>query len=65
VIGIGGIMTAADALEFLIVGARAVQVGTANFIDPAAMLAIIDGIEAFLIDEGLDDVNQVIGSVRL
>ena len=64
VIGIGGIMTAADALEFLIVGARAVQVGTANFIDPAAMLAIIDGIEAFLIEEGLDDIEQVIGSLK-
>ncbi|MHB8709646.1 MAG: dihydroorotate dehydrogenase [Desulfuromonadales bacterium] len=63
VIGIGGIMTAADALEFLIVGARAVQVGTANFVDPAAMLAIIDGIEAFLVEEGLEDVNQVIGSL--
>ena len=57
-------MTADDALEFLIVGAKAVQVGTANFIDPAAMLAIIDGIEAFLLDEGLDDVNQVIGSLQ-
>jgi dihydroorotate dehydrogenase (NAD+) catalytic subunit len=64
VIGIGGIMTAGDALEFLIVGARAVQVGTANFIDPAAMLAIIDGLETFLLDEGLDDVNQVIGSLK-
>jgi dihydroorotate dehydrogenase (NAD+) catalytic subunit len=64
VIGIGGIMTAADALEFLIVGARAVQVGTANFIDPAAMLAIIDGIEAFLVEEGLDDIEQVIGSLK-
>ena len=63
VIGIGGIMTAADALEFLIVGAKAVQVGTANFIDPAAMLTIIDGIESFLIEEGLEDVNQVIGSL--
>ncbi|NJC87551.1 MAG: dihydroorotate dehydrogenase [Desulfuromonas sp.] len=65
VIGIGGIMTASDALEFLIVGARAVQVGTANFIDPAAMLAIIDGIEAFLVEEGLEDINQVIGSLSL
>ena len=64
VIGIGGIMTAADALEFLIVGAKAVQVGTANFIDPAAMLAIIDGIEAFLVEEGLDDIEQVIGSLK-
>jgi len=65
VIGIGGIMTASDALEFLIVGARAVQVGTANFIDPAAMITIIDGIEAFLVEEGLDDIEQVIGSIRL
>ncbi len=65
VIGIGGIMCAADALEFLIVGAKAVQVGTANFIDPQAMLTIIDGIEAFLVDEGLTDINQVIGSLKL
>jgi dihydroorotate dehydrogenase (NAD+) catalytic subunit len=64
VIGIGGIMTAADALEFLIVGARAVQVGTANFVDPAAMLTIIEGIEAFLVEEGLSDVNEVIGSFK-
>jgi dihydroorotate dehydrogenase (NAD+) catalytic subunit len=63
--GIGGIMTAADALELLIVGARAVQVGTANFVDPAAMLSIIDGIEAFLVEEGLADVNDVIGSLQL
>jgi dihydroorotate dehydrogenase (NAD+) catalytic subunit len=41
-----------------------VQVGTANFIDPAAMLAIIDGIEAFLLEEGLDDIEQVIGSFK-
>ena len=64
VIGIGGIMTAADALEFLVVGARAVQVGTANFVDPAAMLTIIEGIEAFLVEEGLSDVNEVIGSFK-
>jgi dihydroorotate dehydrogenase (NAD+) catalytic subunit len=65
VIGIGGIMTASDALEFLIVGAKAVQVGTANFVDPAAMLTIIDGIEAFLVEEGLGDVNQLIGSLKI
>jgi len=65
VIGIGGITCAADALEFLIVGARAVQVGTANFIDPQAMLSVIDGLEQFLVEEGLADINQVIGSLRL
>ncbi len=64
VIGIGGIMCASDALEFLIVGAKAVQVGTANFIDPGVMLEIIDGIERFLVEEGMVDVNEVIGSLK-
>jgi dihydroorotate dehydrogenase (NAD+) catalytic subunit len=65
VIGIGGIMCAEDALEFLIAGATAVQVGTANFIDPAVMMAVIEGLERFLIEEGLDDIRQVIGSLKL
>lgn len=64
VIGIGGIVCAMDALEFLIAGARAVQVGTANFVDPAAMLTIISGIEEFCMEEGIDDINQLIGSLR-
>ena len=62
VIGIGGIMCARDALEFLIVGAKAVQVGTANFIDPGVMMKIIADLEQFLVDEGLTDIDQVIGS---
>ena len=53
VIGVGGIVRPVDALEFLIVGATAVQVGTANFVDPAAMITIIDGIEAFCVEEGI------------
>ncbi|MCK4509618.1 MAG: dihydroorotate dehydrogenase [Desulfuromonadales bacterium] len=65
VIGIGGISRPMDALEFLIVGATAVQVGTANFVDPTAMLTIIDGIEEFCIDEGIDDIHQLIGSLKL
>ena len=65
VIGIGGIMKAMDALEFLIVGASAVQVGTANFVDPAVMLKIIDGIEEFCVDEGIEDIGELIGSLRL
>ena len=64
VIGIGGILCAEDALEFLIAGATAVQVGTANFIDPATMIAVIEGLERFLVEEGLDDIRQVIGSLR-
>jgi len=65
VIGIGGIVRPMDALEFLIVGARAVQVGTANFVDPSAMLSIIEGIEAFCVAEGIDNIHQLIGSLEL
>jgi len=65
VIGIGGIIKAMDALEFLIVGAKAVQVGTANFVDPTAMISIIEGIEEFLVEEGIDDIHDLIGSLRL
>jgi len=64
VIGIGGIVRPMDALEFLIVGAKAVQVGTANFVDPTAMMTIIEGIEEFCIDEGIDDIHQLIGSLK-
>ncbi|MDX9707942.1 MAG: dihydroorotate dehydrogenase [Trichloromonas sp.] len=65
VIGVGGIVRPADALEFLIVGATAVQVGTANFVDPAAMLGIIEGIEQFCIEEGIGDIGELIGSLQL
>ena len=65
VIGMGGITTAGDALEFLIAGARAVAVGTANFINPTAVIDIIDGIEKFLTDEGISDINEIIGSLKI
>ncbi len=65
VIGIGGIMTAKDALEFLIVGATAVQVGTANFIDPSVTLDIIDGIEAFLMQRNITDIADIIGTLEI
>jgi len=63
VIGIGGIMTATDALAFLIAGATAVQVGTANFIDPTVTMGIIEGIEAYLQKKNISDVNDLIGSL--
>jgi dihydroorotate dehydrogenase (NAD+) catalytic subunit len=65
VVGIGGIMTAEDALEFFIAGATAVQVGTANFVNPRATTDIIDGIESFLSDNGITDINEIIGSLEL
>ena len=64
VIGIGGISRAVDALEFLIVGARAVQVGTANFVDPNAMATIIADLEDFLLEEGIADINDLIGTLE-
>lgn len=63
VIGMGGIASASDALEFLIVGARAVQVGTANFINPCATMDIIDGIEEYLKRHNMADVNDLIGTI--
>ncbi len=63
VIGIGGINTAEDALEFLIVGAVAVQIGTANFIDPALAIYIAEGIEKYCSRNNIDDVQQIIGSL--
>ncbi|MGD8371586.1 MAG: dihydroorotate dehydrogenase [Syntrophobacterales bacterium] len=63
VIGLGGIVSVEDALEFLIVGAKAVQVGTANFVNPLATLEIIAGLENYLRQEGLTDINEVIGAL--
>ena len=64
VIGIGGIVKAEDAVEFLIAGASAVQVGTANFRNPCAALEIAEGIEAYLVRHGIPDVHDLIGSLR-
>ena len=64
VIGIGGIMTAKDALEFLIAGAVAVQVGTANFVNPKATTDIIEGIESFLVKRGIVDLANIIGTLE-
>jgi len=57
-------MTATDALEFLIVGATAVQVGTANFIDPAAGIKIADGINRYCDENGITDVARLVGSLE-
>lgn len=65
VVGIGGIMTATDALEFLIAGAVAVQVGTANFINPHATTDIIDGIETFLMERNISDISDIIATLKV
>ena len=65
VIGIGGIQTAADALEFLLVGASAVQVGTANFRNPRACVEILEGVETFLREERLTGISEYRGKLHL
>jgi dihydroorotate dehydrogenase (NAD+) catalytic subunit len=63
VIGLGGIASAADALEFLMAGAKAVQVGTANFIDPTVTMKIIDGLEDYCKRHKINDINDIIGII--
>ena len=65
IIGIGGILNASDALEFFIAGASAVQVGTANFINPGATLEIIDGIKSYCERKNLKNIKEIIGSINL
>jgi dihydroorotate dehydrogenase (NAD+) catalytic subunit len=65
VIGIGGIQTAADALEFILVGASAVQVGTANFRNPRACVEIIEGMEVFMREERLPGIDSFRGKLLL
>ena len=63
VVGLGGIMNAEDALEFLMVGATAVEIGTANFIDPAVTIKVIEGMNDWLDRHGVKDVNEIIGVI--
>jgi len=65
IIGMGGIHNAADAIEFLMAGATAVAVGTANFYEPQTALQVIAGLRQFMQEQGLTDVRQLIGSVRI
>ncbi len=64
IIGMGGIATAEDALEFILAGATAVSVGTANFRNPAATLEIIEGIEGYMQRYGVEDIAELIGAVQ-
>lgn len=62
IIGVGGITSAEDAVEFLMAGASAVQVGTATFVQPGAMLRVIDGLRGFCARRGIADVAQLVGA---
>ena len=64
IVGMGGIATAEDALEFLMAGATAVSVGTANFNNPGVTMEIVDGIEAYMRRNKIEDIRDIIGCVR-
>lgn len=64
IIGMGGIVNAEDALEFIMAGATMVSVGTANFINPAATSEVVDGIEEYMKKYGISDINELIGCVK-
>jgi dihydroorotate dehydrogenase (NAD+) catalytic subunit len=64
IIGMGGIISTEDALEFILAGASAVAIGTANFINPKATQDIIDGIKSFMVEEGISDIKGLIGRVK-
>ena len=65
VIGLGGIMTATDAIEFLLAGATAVQIGTANFIDPTLTVKVVEGIETYLEQNGFASAKELVGALQV
>ena len=65
VVGMGGIMNATDAIEFLLAGATAIQIGTANFIDPTVTMSVLDGIDEYLQRHNYNDVNDIIGKLEI
>jgi len=65
VVGMGGIMNASDAIEFMLAGASAIQIGTANFIDPTIAVKVIDGIEAYLVKHNFRSVKDIIGALEI
>jgi dihydroorotate dehydrogenase (NAD+) catalytic subunit len=64
VIGMGGIMNADDAIQFILAGASAIQIGTASFIDPLSSTKVLDGIEKFLVDKGFSEISELTGYIN-
>jgi len=64
ILGMGGICTGEDALEFIMAGATAISVGTANFADPMATIHVLEGIERYMEKYGVQDINELIGCVK-
>ena len=64
ILGMGGVTTGTDAIEFMLAGATAVAVGTANFMNPHATIDVVEGIEAYCEEQGVSDVNELIGALE-
>jgi dihydroorotate dehydrogenase (NAD+) catalytic subunit len=64
IIGMGGIMTAEDALEFILAGAAAVAVGTANFVNPRATMEVLEGIKKYMAEHGVQNINELVGAAQ-
>jgi dihydroorotate dehydrogenase (NAD+) catalytic subunit len=65
IVGLGGIMNATDAIEFFLAGATAIEIGTANFIDPAVTMKVVDGIEEYLKKHNYESIKQIIGKLEV
>ncbi len=65
ILGLGGIVTANDAIEFMLAGASAVSVGTGNFVAPDVSIKVVDGIEEYMKKYGIDDINNIVGTVQM
>jgi dihydroorotate dehydrogenase (NAD+) catalytic subunit len=65
IVGLGGIMNATDAIEFIMAGATAIEIGTANFIDPAVTIKVVNGINEWLDNHGVKDVNDIVGCLKV
>ena len=65
IVGLGGIMNATDAIEFIMTGATAIEIGTANFIDPAVTIKVVNGINEWLDNHGVKDVNDIVGCLKV
>lgn len=64
IVGMGGVMNAEDAIELMLAGASAVAVGTANFTNPTVTMEIIDGMKQYMAENGIEDINEIIGAVQ-
>lgn len=65
IVGMGGIMNATDAIEFILAGATAIQIGTGNFVDPTIPVQVVEGIEDYLIRHKYNSVNDIIGALEI